>query len=123
MTEEWAAHEDRVVYRRVMMVTGSTTRFWLLMQLIDVLKRCREHSNASQDAFWAARSGPEIVAVLDRGIEAIEHGKEVNRDELRLLFAPTGDLQETSIANGWAEEYLSLSARFDDRIAELKGIT
>lgn len=57
------------------------------------------------------------MAVLDRGILAVELGNELNRDELKLLFAPTGDLQETSIANGWAEEYLSLSAKFDDLIA------
>jgi hypothetical protein len=33
---------------------------------------------------------------------------------LRLLFGPTGPLQETSIASGWADEFLLLAARVDD---------
>ena len=41
---------------------------------------------------------------------------ELNRDELKLLFAPTGALQETSMDNGWAGEYLLLSERFDGLI-------
>jgi hypothetical protein len=83
------------------------------MVLIDVLKRCRELTKASQDALWAAASVQDIVAGLDRGIDAIEHGTELNRAELKLLFAPTGDLQETAMANGWAEAYLTLAAWFD----------
>lgn len=59
----------------------------------------------------------DIIAVLDRSILAIELGKRPNCDELKLLFAPTGALQETSISNGWAEEFLSLSAKFDDLMA------
>lgn len=85
-------------------------------QLIEVLLRCREFAKASQDAAWSSMTVSEIVGVLDRGIEAIERGMEWNRDELKMLFAPTGDLQETAIANGWDENYLSLSKRFDDVI-------
>jgi hypothetical protein len=83
------------------------------MSLIHVLKRCRELSQASQDAVWSATGVSEIVAILDRGIESLERGTELNRDELKLLFAPTGALQETSIDNGWPSEYRLLSAEFD----------
>jgi hypothetical protein len=88
------------------------------MSLIDLLKRCRELAMASQDAIWSSAGVSEIVAILDRGIEAIQRRTELNRDELKLLFAPTGALQETSMANGWAEEYLSLSAQFDRLIGQ-----
>jgi hypothetical protein len=83
------------------------------MSLIDVLKRCRELSQASHDSVWSSTGVPEIVAILDRGIDALERGAEVDRDGLKLLFAPTGALQETSMDNGWADEYLLLSAEFD----------
>lgn len=86
------------------------------MSLIDVLKRCRELSQASQDAIWSSTGVSEIVAILDRGIESLERGCELNRDELKLLFAPTGALQETSLDNGWSEDYLSLSGTFDGLI-------
>ena len=86
------------------------------MSLISVLKRCRELTKASQDSDWAAMSVSEILVVLDRGISATESGKELNHDELTLLFGPTGSLQETSIVNGWGDEFLSLSTKFDDLI-------
>jgi hypothetical protein len=83
------------------------------MSLIDVLKRCRELSQASQDAIWSSTNVSEIVAILDRGIKSLERGTALNRDELKLLFAPTGALQETSMDNGWSSTYLLLSAEFD----------
>lgn len=83
------------------------------MSLLKILKRCRALSQASQDALWSERGVSAVVAVLNRGIESLECGTELNRDELILLFAPTGDLQETAITNGWSDEYLSLSAEFD----------
>lgn len=86
------------------------------MPLLHVLKHCRALSQVSQDALWSSTGVSEIVAVLNRGIESLERGTELNRDELRLLFAPTGALQETAIANGWSDEYLLLSAQFDDLI-------
>jgi hypothetical protein len=84
------------------------------MSLLNVLARCRELSQASQDAVWSSTGVAEIGAILDRGIKLLESGAELNRDELKLLFAPTGALQETAIDNGWSDEYLLLSAEFDE---------
>ena len=83
------------------------------MSLMVLLTRCRDLSRASQDAVYSSTGVEEIVAILNRAMESIAKGKLLNRDELTLLFAPTGDLQETSMANGWADEYLTLSAEFD----------
>jgi hypothetical protein len=83
------------------------------MSLIELLRRCRQWSQASHDAVWSSTSVAEIVAILDRGIAALQGGTELNRDELKLLFAPTGALQETAMDNGWSDEYLVLSAEFD----------
>jgi hypothetical protein len=83
------------------------------MSLLDVLKRCRELSLASQDALWSSLGVSEIVAILDRGLEALEQGTALDRAELKLLFAPTGALQETSMENGWSSDYLVLSTHFD----------
>jgi hypothetical protein len=86
------------------------------MPLIDILKRCRELAMESQDALYSSSTVLEILAILDRGIVSLECGGQLVGNELKLLFAPTGDLQETSIANGWADEYLLLSAEFDRQI-------
>lgn len=34
-------------------------------------------------------------------------------ERLRCLFAPTGVLQETALASGWADEYMRLAERMD----------
>ena len=87
------------------------------MSLLDVLQRCRDLSQGSQDAIWSSAGVAEIVAILNRAINALERGTELNRDELKLLFAPTGALQETAMANGWSGEYLLLSEEFDGLMA------
>ena len=32
---------------------------------------------------------------------------------LRVLFAPTGPIQEVSLSSGWADQFLALAHRFD----------
>jgi hypothetical protein len=91
------------------------------MGLIDVLKRCRALTATSQDSDWCSLTAAEIGTTLDRAIALLETRGEIDRAELLLLFAPTGSLQETSMANGWAREYLALSSAFDDLI-ERQGV-
>ena len=86
------------------------------MSLLEILNRCREYCSISGDALYSDLTIAEIIAVLNRGIVAIERNTTLNRSELKILFAPTSSLQDTSIANGWSEEYLLLSARFDTLI-------
>ena len=41
-------------------------------------------------------------------------------DQLALMFAPTGDLQEISIDNDRAAVYLTLAARFDTIVSGIR---
>jgi hypothetical protein len=83
------------------------------MSLLDVLKRARELTEGSRDSLWSSTGVSEIVAILDQAIASLESGATWDRDEVKLLFAPTGALQETSMENGWSDEYLLLAAEFD----------
>ena len=38
--------------------------------------------------------------------------------ELRLLFAPTGPIQEVSLPSGWGGDFLLLACRFDAAIEQ-----
>lgn len=58
-----------------------------------------------------------VLAEVERHLEEIRSSGATDLFELGVLFAPTGDLQEVSMDNGWGEEFLRLSAHFD-RIAE-----
>lgn len=39
--------------------------------------------------------------------------------KLKLEFAPTGNLQELSISNGWGKAFLKIAEEFDDVIEDL----
>ncbi len=86
--------------------------------LLTLLIRCRELSEASQDAIYSYMTCDEIVTVLNRGIDSLGNGTELNHEELKLLFAPTGALQDTAMENGWSGEYLRLSSQFDTLIED-----
>ena len=35
-------------------------------------------------------------------------------DIAKIMFGPTGPIQEIAMSNGWVDEYMALSAEFDD---------
>ena len=67
------------------------------------------------DFAWASWHGLEdAVAELDDLIRQVESGKVENPVMLRVIFAPTGPLQELSLDSGWADEFMELANRFDE---------
>lgn len=58
----------------------------------------------------------QALAELDKHI-AQATLEQVDRAEVSLLFAPTGSLQEFSLANGWGREFVELSRRCDACLA------
>ena len=86
--------------------------------LLRLLSRCRELVVGSQDSDWSCMSVLDILQSLDAGLAAVRSGTRPDVEELTLLFLPTGPLQETSMSNSWAEEFLELSAEFDTLIAK-----
>jgi len=81
-----------------------------------VLTDCLRHILASEDSAYSAMSARVLAETLQNTIAKLERDEPIDKAELRLLFAPTGDLQETSIDNGWGDEFVALSARFDRAI-------
>jgi hypothetical protein len=89
-------------------------------EMIAVLSRVKELLAGSQESLWAALTPAEIVAVLDGELRSLaENGRLRDKAELAYLFAPTGQIQDISMANHWSDEYLELSSRFDAVAGEL----
>ena len=86
--------------------------------LLRILARCRELCANSDDSDWSCMDVPDILKSLDAGLSAVSVDARPDVDELTLLFLPTGPLQETSMSNGWSDEFLTLSAEFDNLIAK-----
>jgi hypothetical protein len=87
-------------------------------ELAAVLRRIAELlSRDDCDVGWSTYERPEeIRAEIEPLLEKADAGVALGdgeRARLRLLFAPTGPLQEASISSGWGTEFLSLATRFD----------
>jgi hypothetical protein len=55
----------------------------------------------------------ELIEQLEAEIVSIRESRSVNKGALRLLYAPTGTIQDTSIDNGWGDEFLKISEVVD----------
>lgn len=77
------------------------------------LRRTLELVESSQSSIWANDEVETISKHLRAAISALESGTPVDLELLSVLFAPTGDIQETSLANGWGDEFLSLARALD----------
>jgi hypothetical protein len=66
------------------------------------------------DAAWSTFDQPdEAVDTLRELLGAIDRHDRAALAQLRVLFLPTGDLQEISISSGWGDRYLELASEFE----------
>jgi hypothetical protein len=89
-------------------------------ELAAVLRRIAELlSRDDVDTSWSGYEPDELRSEIRSFLEKAETGlplDETERRRLRVLFALTGALQETSLSSGWGNEFLALADRFDNAI-------
>jgi hypothetical protein len=82
--------------------------------LLQILAEIRSLLVLSTESDWAALTPEEVITILDREMTSVQATNRVcNVVELSSLFAPTAEIQEISMANGWGERYVELSSHFD----------
>ena len=90
--------------------------------LLEALRGTRKHLAEAADFLphtsWSGKD--EGLRELDQIIAAVETG-EIDSLRIRVLFAPTGDMQEASLDGGWPDEFLSLSAQVDAALEQAEG--
>ena len=84
-------------------------------ELVEILEAAKRLLSIPKNDFsWSSwASAADAIRELDVQIAAINAGKPPPRSDLAVLFAPTGQIQEVSLSSGWADDFLSLAARFD----------
>ena len=91
-------------------ISGLTS---ILIEVLEFLDR------EDADLGWASHR--EVAAAR---LDYRDHLERVTRNdfsrlfELTMAFAPTAELQEASMASGWAERYIELAAHFDRLTAQ-----
>lgn len=57
------------------------------------------------------------ISEIDSMIKTLEDG---SIPDMRVLFAPTGPIQEVSLSSGWGNRFLELADRFDQAYEMVK---
>lgn len=82
-------------------------------ELLVVLKDCLQLLETSEDSDWSEMGVKEISEKLANAIVKLEQDKLPSKRSLKYLFLAAAPLQEIAMANGWSDQYIGLSSRFD----------
>jgi len=84
----------------------------ILYSVLTMTKSLLEIESREESLY--GHSAKNSLKVIDQAI-GYYHNPELNEypDSIKLEFAPTGAIQELSMANGWDKVYLKLAEAFD----------
>lgn len=88
--------------------------------LIRKLDMVSELVRQSEPSLWSGTSHQSAMDSLTRLRGQLSEAGPVDIIKARLLFAPTGILQEISIDNDWGHHFLELARDVDRLLAQLK---
>jgi hypothetical protein len=99
---------------------GRVVRPKSLPELVDVVGEVlRLLQLPETDVVWSRyRSPQEAIQDLTSHLRRLKCGDLAGLPDLKLLFAPTGPLQEISISSGWGDRFIDIAARLDAAIGE-----
>ena len=89
-------------------------------RLIEVLETTKELLVKYDNISWEGLSPAEVGMDLEISIEKLKNNESIDKEYLKSLYAPTGLIQDCSIANDWTVKYLELSQEFDSLIDGVK---
>ncbi len=85
-------------------------------RLCEVLSQTKRFVESSEESIWSGLSPAEIAMDISIAISQIDKDAAFDVIHLKMLFAPTGPIQEIAIASDWSDNYLKLSSEFDSLI-------
>ena len=69
------------------------------------------------DFAWSRwKTETESIDEIERWISKVKLEELGSTLEMKVLFAPTGPIQEVSLSSGWGDEFLRLADRFDQAL-------
>ncbi len=85
------------------------------LKLLSVLATTKELLLRSKEEGWAGEKPNGMVLEINKIISHLIDPDHSNLPDIaKIMFGPTGPIQEISLSNGWVDEYMALSAAFDD---------
>ena len=88
--------------------------------LLDVFQRVRGLLALPENDFsWSSWTGQsDALDEIDEIIRILAKNGRPDALTMRVLFAPTGPLQEVSISSGWSTQYMQLASEFDQAVGK-----
>lgn len=84
-------------------------------ELIEVINKVKAKISDDSDMMWTHyENATKLRDELEAYTQKLRNGDMGSMERIKLLFLPTASLQEHSISNGWADEYLILAEKFDN---------
>ncbi len=99
--------------KQIRVITGIHT-------LISALERTIELLESSKDSDWSNLTADELAETLKKELSKIKNNRDFDKFEIAVLFAPTGNIQETAMRNNWHREYLKISTTIDKYTQEIR---
>ena len=81
--------------------------------LVLALEKTLSLLGESKSSDWAGLTVEEVIRQLEDELDRARNSQPMDLKRLGFLFAPTGTLQEISIDNDWANEFLEISKTID----------
>ena len=92
-----------------------------ILELIKILNKTHDFISRPENDFTYSgwQDCQDALDEIDSLILRLKKNDMPDKLEIKILFAPTGPVQEVSLSGGWSEEYLVLAYKFDGAIAEV----
>lgn len=96
------------------MLVGKFDFYKDFQNVADILIRIKSYLSSESDVIWAGQdNADEFIEGLNKDIQHIQNCSFIVLSDIYAKFLPTGTYQEISISNGWGNEYIILSLRFE----------
>lgn len=93
----------------------------LFQEVASIVLAVKDKITDDSDVVWAGYNSPIELRIEIEGHLSLLRGGDYNAlENIKVHFLPTCTFQEHSISNGWADEYITLSERFDRLYIKLK---
>jgi hypothetical protein len=96
------------------MLTDKIECYKDFQKVAEILNQIKSFVNTNSDTVWSRFDSTEqFLADLNQDIINIENCNFLTLDKVNSEFGPTSTYQEISISNGWGDNYIKLSDKFD----------
>jgi hypothetical protein len=82
-------------------------------KLIFALEKTLAYLRNSQSSLYTHTSVEEIIEQLESELAKAKNSQAIDAKLIKLLFAPTGAIQDTAMDNGWGAEYIEIADTID----------